>query len=129
MFLLLTLLLISITRPALAQETDTRAEIRELREKLERLERKLADDEAMREKKAADERNALTEKVNKDAVSEVSAKDQSYFSKLIEQTKVGAYGSMRYGTSNLDDLHNTFTFRRFVTTVDSPIAERLRAYM
>jgi hypothetical protein len=60
---------------------------------------------------------------------EVGAKSQSYFSRLIEQTKVGAYGSMRYGTSNLDDLHNTFTFRRLVLTVDSPIAERLRANM
>jgi outer membrane murein-binding lipoprotein Lpp len=127
--LILTVLAFLAPGFSLAQENDTRSEIRELREKLERLERKLADDEAMREKKAADERAALTEKVKNDVISEVSAKGQNYFSKLIDQTKVGAYGSMRYGTSNLDDLHNTFTFRRFVTTVDSPIAERLKAYM
>src|SRR5207249_11432530 len=110
-----------------AQEDDTRVEIRELREKLERLERKLAAEDAAREKKSAEERAAITEQVKKDVMSDVAAKGQSYFGKLIEQTKVGAYGSMRYGTSNLDDLHNTFTFRRFVLTVDSPIAERLKA--
>jgi hypothetical protein len=112
---------------AAAQEVDTRAEIRELREKLERLERKLAADEAAREKKENEERAAITEKVKQDVMSEVSTKAQGFFTKAIEQTKVGAYGSTRYGTSGLDDLHNTFTFRRFVLTVDSAIAERLKA--
>ena len=110
-----------------AQDIDTRAEINALREKLERLERKLAANEAARETKAAEERAAITEKVKKDVISEVSTKSQSYFSRLIQETKIGAYGSTRYGTSNLDDLHNTFTYRRFVLTVDSPIAERLKA--
>jgi hypothetical protein len=112
---------------AFAQEGDTRAEIRELREKLERLERKLAADESAREQKAADERAVMTEKVKKEVMSEVAAKGESFFGKMISQTKVGGYGSIRYGTSNLDDLHNTFTFRRFVLTADAPIAERLRA--
>lgn len=112
---------------SLAQENDTRSEIRELREKLERLERKLAADEAAREIKAGEERAALTEQVKHDVISQVSPKSQSFVGRMIEQTRVGAYGSMRYGTSNLDDLHNTFTFRRFVLTVDSPIAERLKA--
>ena len=112
-----------------AQESDTNAQIRELREKLERLEKKLAAEEAVKEKRAAEERAALTEQVRNDVMSEVSTKGQSFFGKMIEQTKVGAYGSMRYGTSNLDDLHNTFTFRRFVLTVDSPFAERFRGYL
>ena len=127
--LLATALTVLMPFASFAQESDTRGEIRELREKLERLERKLAVDEAVREKKAAEERAAITETVKKDVISEVSAKGQSYFSKLVDQTKIGAYGSIRYGTSSLDDLHNTFTFRRFVLTTDSPIAERLRAYL
>src|SRR3990172_8843637 len=127
--LLATALTVLTPFASFAQESDTRGEIRELREKLERLERKLAADEAVREKKAAEERAAITETVKKDVISEVSAKGQSYFSKLVDQTKIGAYGSIRYGTSSLDDLHNTFTFRRFVLTTDSPIAERLRAYL
>ncbi|HYY25356.1 MAG TPA: hypothetical protein VE689_07695, partial [Candidatus Udaeobacter sp.] len=112
-----------------AQESDLAAEIRELRSKLERLEKKMAEDEAQKAKRAETEKAALTEQVKKDVMADVAAKGQSYFGKLIEQTKVGAYGSVRYGTSNLDNLHNTFTFRRFVLTVDSPIAERLRANM
>jgi outer membrane murein-binding lipoprotein Lpp len=112
-----------------AQESDLAGEVRELRAKLERLEKKMADEEAQKAKKAEVERVAITEQVKKDVMTDVAAKSQSYFSKLIEQTKIGSYGSMRYGTSNLDDLHNTFTFRRFVMTVDSPIYERLKAYM
>ena len=46
---------------AFAQEDDTRAEIRELREKLERLERKLAAEDAAREKKSAEERVVIIE--------------------------------------------------------------------
>jgi len=127
--LLLMIALLFTPTVSFAQESDTRAEIRELREKLERLERKLAADEAAREKKASEERAAITEKVKQDVMSEVSTKAQGFFTKAIEQTKVGAYGSVRYGTSNLDNLHNTFTFRRFVLTVDSPIYERLKANM
>jgi hypothetical protein len=119
--------IVSIAPVVFAQEFDTRAEIRELREKLERLERKLADDEAMRDKKAAEERAVMTDKIKNDVMSEVATKGPTLFGKLISQTKVGGYGSIRYGTSNLDDLHNTFTFRRFVLTADAPIAERLRA--
>lgn len=115
--------------PLPAQDTDTKSEIRELREKLERLEKKLLADEAARDKKSAEDRAVLTEKVTNNVISEVSSKGQSYFGRLIEQTKVGSYGSLRYGTSNLEDLHNSFTFRRFVLTVDSPIAERLKANM
>jgi hypothetical protein len=122
-------LLIEVPTVSFAQQSDTQAEIRELREKLDHLERKLAADEATREKKAAQERAAITETVKKDVISEVATKGQSFFERMIQQTKVGAYSSMRYGTSNLDDLHNTFTFRRFVLTVDSPISERLKANM
>ncbi|HEV8342170.1 MAG TPA: hypothetical protein VGR30_07350 [Candidatus Binatia bacterium] len=122
-------LLLLLPAVSLSQQTDTAAEIRELREKLERLEKKMADEEAARAKKMEEEKTAIAEKVKTDVMSEVSTKGRSLFGNIISQTKVGAYGSMRYGTSNLDDLHNTFTFRRFVLTVDSPIYERLKAYM
>jgi outer membrane murein-binding lipoprotein Lpp len=112
-----------------AQESSVAAEVRELRSKLERLEKKMAEEEAQKAKRPEAEKAALTEQVKKDVIADVASKGQGFFGKLIEQTKVGAYGSMRYGTSSLDDLHNSFTFRRFVLTVDSPIAERLRANM
>jgi hypothetical protein len=109
-----------------AQEKDLAAEIRELREKLDRLEKKMATQEAQREKRAEEEKAAIAEKV-KTEVAEAAAKNRSALENIVSRTKVGAYGSMRYGTSSLDDLHNSFTFRRFVLTVDSPIADRLRA--
>src|SRR5213593_1353017 len=122
-------LLLFLPAVSFSQQRDTAAEIRELREKLERLEKKMADEEAARAKKMEEEKTAIAEKVKTDVMSEVSTKGRSFFGDMISQTKVGAYGSLRYGTSNLADLNNSFTFRRFVLTTDSPIADRLKAYM
>src|SRR5215475_699368 len=125
-FVVLSMLL-SFPSLGLAQESELAAEVRELRQKLERLEKKLEMEDAAREKRAEEERAAMKAEVKKDVISEVTAKGQSFFDRLIAQTKVGAYGSMRYGASNLEN--NTFTFRRFVLTVDAPITERLKANM
>ena len=114
---------------SVAQETPTKAEIRELRERLESLEKKVAAEEAAKEKNVAEERAAIAEKVKKDVIAEVPAQKEPFYKGILDRTKVGAYGSLRYGTSNLDNLHNTFTFRRFVLTVDSPFAERFRGYL
>src|SRR4051812_23028172 len=123
---LVFLLLLALVLPVkgVAQEKDVAAEIRELRDKLERLEKKMADDDAQKARRAEADKAAIAEQVKQEVKAEASANGRGYFDKMIEQTKVGAYGSMRYGTSNLDDLHNGFTFRRFVLTVDSPITER-----
>ena len=40
--------------------------------------------------------------------------------------RIGGYGSVRFEASDLKNLNNTFTFRRFVLTGDATIAERLR---
>jgi hypothetical protein len=40
--------------------------------------------------------------------------------------RLGGYGSTRFEASDLDNVGNTFTFRRFVLTGDATIAERLR---
>ena len=122
-------LLLAFASSSFAQEKDVAAEIRELREKLERLEKKMASDEAQKAKVAEAEKAAITEQVKQEIKAEASSKGRSYFDRLLEQTKVGGYGSMRYGTSDLDDLNNGFTFRRFVLTVDSAITERLKTNM
>src|SRR6266508_3518813 len=57
-----------------AQETDLAAEVRELRAKLERLEKKMTDEEAQKMKRAEAERAALTEQVKKDVMTDVAAK-------------------------------------------------------
>ncbi len=128
-FVFIAALILLMPAVSFSQQKDTAVEIRELRDKLERLERRMAEEETARAKKAEEERAAITEKVKTDVISEVSAKGRTLFGDILGQTRVGAYGSMRYGTSNLDDLHNTFTFRRFVLTTDSPISGRLRAYL
>jgi len=48
---------------------------------------------------------------------------------VTSRVNIGAYGSMRYEASNIDDAHSTFTFRRFVLTADANIAPRLKAAM
>ena len=122
-------LLLAFASSSFAQEKDVAAEIRELREKLERLEKKMASDEAQKAKVAEAEKAAITEQVKQELKAEASSKGGSYFDRLLEQTKVGGYGSTRYGTSDLADLNNGFTFRRFVLTVDSAITERLKTGM
>ena len=48
---------------------------------------------------------------------------------ITDRVKLGAYGSIRYEASNIDQAHSTFTFRRFVLTTDADIAPRLHGYM
>src|SRR6185369_2153141 len=48
---------------------------------------------------------------------------------ITDRVKLGAYGSIRYEASNIDQAHSTFTFRRFVLTTDANIAPRLHGYM
>jgi hypothetical protein len=48
---------------------------------------------------------------------------------ILDRVKLGAYGSVRYEASSLEDQHSTFTFRRFVLTADANIAPRLHAMM
>jgi hypothetical protein len=122
-------LLLAVASSSFAQEKDLAAEIRELRDKLERLEKKMAVEEAEKAKQAEADRAAMAEQVRQEVKAETSSKAGGYFQRLLDQTKVGAYGSMRYGTSDLADQNNGFTFRRFVLTVDSPITERLKANM
>ncbi len=43
--------------------------------------------------------------------------------------RLGGYGSTRFEASDLHNLNDTFTFRRFVLTGDATIGERLRSYV
>lgn len=47
--------------------------------------------------------------------------DQTYF-------KLGGYGAFRFEHNSGQDLHDTFTFRRFVLTTDAKVASRFRIY-
>jgi hypothetical protein len=47
---------------------------------------------------------------------------------LLDRVKIGGYGSLRFESNSLDNLENTFTFRRFVLTTEAKIAPRLHFY-
>ncbi len=47
----------------------------------------------------------------------------------ISEFRLGGYGSMRFEATDLNQVNNTFTFRRFVLTGDATIGERLRSYV
>jgi hypothetical protein len=48
---------------------------------------------------------------------------------VTDRVKVGGYGSTRFETSTLKDQNTTFTYRRFVLSVDAAIAPRMRSYL
>jgi hypothetical protein len=63
------------------------------------------------------------------ATAPEGGRDRSALRGLMDRVAVGAYGSTRFEASSLQNQKTTFTFRRFVLTVDSDIADRLKGYM
>ena len=57
----------------------------------------------------------------------VPAAPSPAYGNILPGLRVGGYGSFRFEASSLDDVGDTFTFRRFVLTLDAAIAERLRS--
>jgi opacity protein-like surface antigen len=47
---------------------------------------------------------------------------------LLDRVKIGGYGSLLFEDNSLNQLHDTFTFQRFVLTTDAKIAPRLHFY-
>ena len=57
----------------------------------------------------------------------VPADTTAVYGNILPSVRVGGYGSFRFEASNLDEVGDTFTFRRFVLTLDAALAERLRS--
>lgn len=95
----------------------------DLPERIQRMEEELQQlkQELQEQKQAQQEAQQAKEQAAK-------AADTSALGELPERIKIGAYGSFRFEHSSLDDVKNTFTFRRLVLTGDANIAPRLRAY-
>jgi len=102
----------------------------DLSERIQRMEQELAEmKQELRRQKEAQER-AQAQQQAKDQAKEqapASVTAASSLRELTDRVKVGGYGSFRFEHSSLDDVNNTFTFRRFVLTTDASIAPRLRA--
>jgi hypothetical protein len=133
---LLTLVLFIFLTPAvgLSQQKDTAAEIRELREKLERLERKMADEEAKRKAETRElERKTKTlaeefeKKKLEEHIPELAEIKPQYglgpaASKVYAVTRglsLAAYGEMNYRKflSDIGSSKDQSDFLRFVTYV------------
>ncbi|HEV8711710.1 MAG TPA: hypothetical protein VGX03_02645 [Candidatus Binatia bacterium] len=76
------------------------------------------------QQKAAEEARKRQEE-NQQQVQTVKEQVTEQTLNLLERVKVGGYGSFRFESNSLDNLENTFTFRRFVLTTEAKIAPRL----
>jgi len=101
-----------------ARAEDLAAKIQRMEQELEELKQEL------RHQKEAQERAQAQQRAQQQAEAVATA---SSLGALTDRVKVGGYGSFRFEHSSLDDVKNTFTFRRFVLTTDANIAARLRA--
>ena len=97
----------------------------DLPEKIERMEQELQElkRELQQQKEAQQKAEAERTKEQESA----TAAESTALRELAERVKIGAYGSFRFEHSSLDEVKNTFTFRRLVLTTDANIAPRLRA--
>ena len=57
----------------------------------------------------------------------VPAAPSPAYGNILPGVRLGGYGSFRFEGSSLKDVSDTFTYRRFVLSIDANIAERLRS--
>jgi hypothetical protein len=97
----------------------------DLSDRIERMERELQDlKQQLREEKAAREQDKAAAGAEATAADE---KTEPAYRAVLDDVKVGGYGSLRFEDSDLADQKDSFVFRRFVLTADANIAPRLRA--
>lgn len=96
-------------------------QLRVLNEKVEQMRRE------RQEQKQAEELQRQREGQRKTEAGPATQEGRPLYREILGGVRVGGYGSFRFETSNLEEVNDTFTFRRFVLTLDAPIAERLRS--
>ncbi len=132
--------LILLASSAHAQATRVTAEekIKELQQQMLDLQRAMQEQmsglqKQMETLKAQQQQElAETKKRQEESLQQVQTAQEEFRAHtldLLGRVKIGGYGSLRYDNSSLDNLHSTFTFRRFVLTTDAKIAPRLRFYL
>lgn len=103
-----------------------RVNAEDLRQRIERMEQELERMKGeLKRQKAEAQKTAPTPQDKEKA----AANNGNRYRELLERVKLGGYGSFRFDHSDLDELKDTFTFRRFVLTTDANIAPRLRGYL
>lgn len=119
-------LLVAFVGTATAQSTGLTSEekIEKLQQQMLEMQRELDALKAQQRRDAEEAKKRQEESTQQmqTAREEITEKTLS----LLERVKLGGYGSLRFEQNSLDQLENTFTFRRFVLTTDAKIAPRLR---
>jgi hypothetical protein len=123
------------TTPVSAQTTP-----KVLEEKIERLQQQMLEMQKelnslrLQQQQTAEEAQKAVEETKKqqeDTAQQIQTTREEITEKtlgLLDRVKLGGYGSLRFESNSLDELHDTFTFRRFVLTTDAKIAPRLHFY-
>ncbi len=106
-------------------------QIEALRQEVEALKQDRARDVARQQEEAAAAariaaENEITRTASVDAGQDRDHERQSLLPDL-GGVELGGYGSVRFEQNSADDTNNTFDFRRFVLTVDAPVAPSIRA--
>jgi hypothetical protein len=96
-----------------------------LQDRIRELEKQQSTKPAPEPAKAAPERTEVIPAPVKPAA--MPAETTPGYGNVLPGVRVGGYGSFRFEGSSLKDVGDTFTFRRFVLTLDAAIAERLRS--
>ncbi len=105
-------------------ESDER--MRKLEEQVIELQKELHALKEAQQKKAEEAQARQAESAKSlPAVQESSEKAQN----LLDRVTLTGYGSIRFEHNTLDNLQDTFTYRRFTFDVDAEIAPRLRYFM
>lgn len=104
-----------------------------LEEKIDRLQQQMSEMQGELTTLRAQQKKAVEEaqKRQQDQVQQIQTTKEELTEKtlnLLDRVKLGGYGSLRYESNSLNDLHNTFNFRRFVLTTEAKIAPRLHFY-
>ena len=107
-------------------------ELQELKQQLkeEQAARQKERDDAARQKEKENAETAQPKALGAEATNAAATEKpaETVARELLDRVKIGGYGSLRFEGSSLDQVHNSFTFRRFVLTTDANIAPKLHAY-
>jgi hypothetical protein len=107
-----------------ATPEELEARLKALQDQVDTLRRQLEETRAQRAAPPAPTAPAAAASAQPAVAAPVSATERPFG---LTDFKIGGYGSTRFEASDLSNLNNTFTFRRFVLSGDATIAGRLRS--
>ncbi len=96
-------------------------QVKALNEKIEQMKRE------QEQQKQAEQLRQQQEEQKKTEAKPATAAREPFYKEILGGVRIGGYGSFRFEGSNLKDVGDTFTYRRFVLSADAAIAARLHS--